>query len=834
LLVFLAAVFSYSAILTRDQAQSAFEKLQEIGPTNEPKLLDRKAIIANDLAVFYQSVDDIDQSIVFLLKAIQFTEKRIQIENKWTAQNYKDLQDLYLNLTRIQGSSTMTDEAKESYQKAKVYFDKLQGYLDQKAAHISAFNFYATGFSWTYHGGLFEEAEAYAQKALYHAKQSGEREFISSAHRDFSELSQRLGNKDKASYHLKTAIAVIRSENAQAPLDQHLVRSYLASLYKNRDYKKIIAFMRQEPQYASTEVFERKFQTYSIRDYGTILENTFILSYAYIRHYQETGILDNLNNAREWQRVSYKLLEAAVMKNDMNKLGSILDTPKQKITSTLKNFELLNEARDLTQEEISQLLRTVDVYHATQLHVNRLKDELYGENWESQKEIRATLDSVISALETPLANATEYKKLQKRSFELSKQLTTLLTKTKKDQLYNEYKIGQEGFSREMGSFTKTRKSTIVTYFWSEQLRRLYVFGKNPQSYFFKSIDVGDHFEALITETYRHNSVFLTRPDALARQDSLNQLLYQKIVAPIRDKISTEKIVIYPIGSISYIAFDALKPTKEKYFIHDHTVSYTSSLFALLRKKNNKRKTISASAFYPKNYGTDTLSRLYNAASEIKTLSALLPTTVYQGRQASKKKFLQHANNCSVIHIASHSILNPNNPFQSYLVFEKQNESKVSNKLHASEIFSKTIDADLVVLSSCNSAKGLIGDEVGIISLSNAFYFSGVPSTVGSLWSAQDFSSAQIMQKFYGHLVRGKTISKSLTDAKKDFLNNADRVKSQPFFWANYVALGADEKILFSPNESHSGFWWQLIGTVSLILLLYNTYKFFRISRASSA
>ncbi len=120
---------------------------------------------------------------------------------------------------------------------------------------------------------------------------------------------------------------------------------------------------------------------------------------------------------------------------------------------------------------------------------------------------------------------------------------------------------------------------------------------------------------------------------------------------------------------------------------------------------------------------------------------------------------------------------------------------------------------------------------GVVSLANAFYFAGVPSTVGSLWSTQDKSSSDIISVFYSKLKEGETKSKSLQSAKLNYLENADKIKGQPFFWANYVIYGNDLP-LFEGENNH--FWiWGLIA-VGLIGILLFLFRYLRSSSTSKA
>jgi CHAT domain-containing protein len=117
-----------------------------------------------------------------------------------------------------------------------------------------------------------------------------------------------------------------------------------------------------------------------------------------------------------------------------------------------------------------------------------------------------------------------------------------------------------------------------------------------------------------------------------------------------------------------------------------------------------------------------------------------------------------------------------------------------------------LNADLAVLSACNTGMGKISTFDGVISLAKAFENAGVHSTVMSLWPAQDESTAQIMASFYKYLAEGKTKSNALRLAKIDYLNSSSGVRKGPFFWASFIVQGDNSPI---PQKNRS-YWWVAI------------------------
>lgn len=808
------------SIINSDEAAKAIQELDNIGKTNDPLLLDRKAITSNSLALFYQSIDDNEQAIIFMKRAIQLSEKRIRIENQWNAQDYHDLQSLYLNLAKIQGTAQHIHEARRSILEAEKYFVALKATLSPVEFYENATEFYGTAFAWAFHGREFELAETYGKKALGFARKSQSKKLISEAYRSLGEVYRANGNPEKALELFDAAIETI--EDSQFPLDQALIQSKIGTLYSSRQYASVIEFMESVFTYSSPDQLESQVKKFSASEYNGILENVFILSYAYIRQYQIEGSPQLLDLAQSWQNIAYQLAENSMFENGIDRLGQIINNPEQKITSTLKNYELLEQVDALSQNEIAQLLRTVDVYHASQLHINRLKDENNQENWENQRALRKQLKTIFDELQDLSGNDQKVDSLQNLAFQISSNLAHLSSATKRDEIAKEYKLGQTAFTNKLQKYTLRNKKTILTYFWSNQLSRLYIIGRNPRHYFFKSIEVDNDFQSTINNSYQLNSGFLTNLEDLRRQDSLNHALYKLMVAPVRNELTTKNLLVYPIGSMSYVSIDALRPETSRYFIEDFNTSYTTSLFALLRPKKKHANKSTVVAFYPKKYGSDSLTELFHVRNEISTLDSCVATETLEGKRATKQRFLSEKSAAKILHVGSHSILDHKNPFNSYLIFEEQDSPK-DFQLKASEVFTKSFNADLIVLSSCNSAMGTSGNEIGIISLSNAFYFSGVPATLGSLWSAQDKSSSAIISGFYRNLFQSRNKSMSLTLAKRSYLSKADNIKRQPFFWANYVMYGSDEPVITKDDKSDNWIYF-LLAVMLISPVIFVIYK----------
>jgi CHAT domain-containing protein/Flp pilus assembly protein TadD len=157
------------------------------------------------------------------------------------------------------------------------------------------------------------------------------------------------------------------------------------------------------------------------------------------------------------------------------------------------------------------------------------------------------------------------------------------------------------------------------------------------------------------------------------------------------------------------------------------------------------------------------------------------------------KVPQRLSSYRMIHFSTHGYVNEARPRFSGLVLslspnssaEKTNPPTEDGLLAAYEIFNLKLNADLVVLSACETGLGKEVKGEGLMSLTRAFMYAGSPSVVVSLWNVNDESAADLMIRFYRHLQAGKTKSEALRQAQLETI----RDNGFPFFWAPFVLIG---------------------------------------------
>ncbi len=151
-----------------------------------------------------------------------------------------------------------------------------------------------------------------------------------------------------------------------------------------------------------------------------------------------------------------------------------------------------------------------------------------------------------------------------------------------------------------------------------------------------------------------------------------------------------------------------------------------------------------------------------------------------GSVATKEAVLPHLAEASLIHLATHAFFDPNNPLESGIVL-------ADGVLTAREVLQHHLQADLLVLSSCESGQvGSLGGEE-LAGLSQAFLQSGVRSMLVSLWQVNDPATDAFILAFYD--ARQTGVDKALALRKAMTKIQLDPRWTHPYYWGAFVLIG---------------------------------------------
>jgi CHAT domain-containing protein len=272
---------------------------------------------------------------------------------------------------------------------------------------------------------------------------------------------------------------------------------------------------------------------------------------------------------------------------------------------------------------------------------------------------------------------------------------------------------------------------------------------------------------------------------------LLQQAYQLLIAPIEGLLAADpqaRVVFVPQDTLYLLPFAALQDSAGKYLIEKHTIA-TEVSAEVLELSRKKFQLVPAKATAALVVGNPVMPRGYpplpGAEKEAVAVAGLFSAMALTGAQATKAAVVQRAGDSRILHFATHGVLNGAEEQFSGLVLAPDRTS--SGFLAAREIRALKLNAEMVVLSACDTGEGkLTGD--GVLGLGRAFVEAGVPSLVVSLWSIPDAPTAALMVEFYQNIRIGQGKAQALRTAMLATMKQFPEPRS----WAAFTLLGVPE------------------------------------------
>ena len=284
-------------------------------------------------------------------------------------------------------------------------------------------------------------------------------------------------------------------------------------------------------------------------------------------------------------------------------------------------------------------------------------------------------------------------------------------------------------------------------------------------------------------------------------------IYDVLLVVAREQLKGKRaLVIIPDSFLWDIPFQALLTAENRFLIEDFVISYAPSLTVLreMQKRNSRlSKNPKLMAFGNPTLNVAAISKLEkvrgnkfenlpSAEKEVDFLSKIYganQSAIYKNKLATETIFKQNAKSFDILHFATHGFLNNQNPMYSALVLSSSAESKEDGLLEAWELLDMNLNADLAVLSACESGRGDASIGEGIVGLSWAFFVAGVPRIVASQWKVNSLGTSELMVEFHRQmrLFPNNPIAKSLQTAMRNQLKKSNR--RHPFYWSGFISIG---------------------------------------------
>jgi len=374
---------------------------------------------------------------------------------------------------------------------------------------------------------------------------------------------------------------------------------------------------------------------------------------------------------------------------------------------------------------------------------------------------------------------------------------------------------------------------------------IYIFTISNDEFNVTSVDKDSAFSDLVADFYRS----IRKGETDTYFDAATKLS-RLLIAPIFEKIkSKEKIVLIPHDLLYKIPFEALltkapysdSAQKKKrvdysnldYLVKTFDISYHYSASLYVNSRSEKTSSLAAETRPVNNFigfapvfaeddpsGYTLASKDFMASSD-----AWVRSAVVDGKRFSELKYSEHEvqsivelfskksgsktglayfhtaateeafktniRNYHTIHIATHSFINEERPQLSGVVFAQPTGSAASEDgiLYAGEAYNLDLNADLVVLSSCESGLGKLIRGEGMMALTRGFLYSGAANIIFSLWKVPDKHTSDLMVEFYKQFLSGKSHAEALRLAKLRMISNPGTAR--PRSWASFVLIGTN-------------------------------------------
>jgi CHAT domain-containing protein/uncharacterized protein HemY len=291
-----------------------------------------------------------------------------------------------------------------------------------------------------------------------------------------------------------------------------------------------------------------------------------------------------------------------------------------------------------------------------------------------------------------------------------------------------------------------------------------------------------------------------------------QQLHQLLIEPIANQLptdSSDRVIFIPQKELFLAPFPAFQDKEGKYLVEKHTILTAPSIqvLELTRKQRQNRgsresgigsgnalvvgnPTMPSVPPYP-GEKPQQLPSLPGAEQEALAIAPLLNTKAIIGKDATKTAIKQLMPKASIIHLATHGILDDVRGMGSALAlapsqgrFALSPSDNDDGLLTAEQILEMKLNAELVVLSACNTGRGRITGD-GVIGLSRSLISAGVPSVLVSLWSVPDAPTASLMTNFYQNLQNSPDKAQALRQAMLTTMKQ----HPNPRDWAAFTLIG---------------------------------------------
>ena len=653
-----------------------------------------------------------------------------------------------------------------------------------------------------YHSfGDYTKAIDYHQQWLAIAREVKDREGEQIANSNLGIAYQALNEYDKAIEYAQQSLAIAREIKDREGEGKTLGNLGLAYRYLG-DYPKAIEYIQQSLAIAR-EIKSRKSE-------GTNLGNLGIAYYS-LRDYAKA-----IDYAQQWLAIAREIKDLKSESRALNNLGLALYKSGNLTASEKILVEGIKAHESLRSKVGDDDANKVSIFEEQSRTYRHLQTVLIAQNKiDAALEIaeRGRARAFVELLTRRLSsNQTEPANSTPPTIEQIKQIAASQNSTlvQYSIIYDDFNVQEKQQAYESELYIWVIKPTGEITFHRVDLKPLW----QQQNISLDEL-VQSSRDAI---GVRGLSVIgiVSRPETQQKpQANLTerlQQLHQLLIEPIANQLpmdSSDRVIFIPQKELFLAPFPAFQDKEGKYLVEKHTILTAPSIQVLeLTRKQQQNRGSRESGIGSGNalvVGNPTmpsippaigekpqqLPSLPGAEQEALAIAPLLNTKAIIGKDATKTAIKQLMPKARIIHLATHGILDDVRGMGSALAlapsqgrFALSPSENNDGLLTAEQILEMKLNAELVVLSACNTGRGRITGD-GVIGLSRSLISAGVPSVVVSLWSVPDAPTASLMTNFYQNLQNSPDKAQALRQAMLTTMKQ----HPNPRDWAAFTLIG---------------------------------------------
>jgi CHAT domain-containing protein/Tfp pilus assembly protein PilF len=307
----------------------------------------------------------------------------------------------------------------------------------------------------------------------------------------------------------------------------------------------------------------------------------------------------------------------------------------------------------------------------------------------------------------------------------------------------------------------------------------------------RAIDVSASEVARRAEHFRDH---VSSRDFAVAEDA--RALYELLLAPFKDRLTGKtRLIVVPDGGLWNVPFQALM-SPDGYVIERAAVSYAPSIAVLREIQRLPRPagapTILAMGKSQFGSATSSLEPLPDAETQVRLIRDLYGpdrSVAYLGSEATESRFKAAAPHYSVLHLATHGVLDEASPLYSHFVLSPAvDNAEDDGRLEAWEIMRMKLRADVVVLAACDTGRGRIAPGEGVIGTMWALLAAGARSMVVSQFRVESKSATALLVEFHRRIAGGRGSKAAQLQAASLELLRTPRY-AHPYYWAGFILVG---------------------------------------------